>query len=216
VNDLLDNLNDIVSNLTSEYRYLRNSKSDRLIKDCFEAKFKTSMESQLSDISHRFRELIEFLTIAQVIEELEQTIELINKNHIAYSVQELFKHMDSSFTLSESDQYVEAKKREKILKQRLHQYGIPSEWINSHFNSSQSRGEKRIPPRNTKESYSQYLNRLLGQSYGDFDEMLKVYKKITPQKDWQLYDNIKLLVNALRSNGVTKTANQLYDHLNEK
>lgn len=214
MNELLDNFNNIVSDLTFEYRHLSSSKSERIVKECFEAKFKASMESQLSDVSHRFRELIEFLTVAQIIDDLERAIDLINKYHTTYSVQELFKHMGISFTLPESDQYVEAKKREKMLKQKLHQYGIPFEWINRHFNSSQSDGEKRIPPRNSKESYSQYLNRLLGHSYGDFDEMMKIYKKITPQEDWQLYDNIKLLANALRLNGVTKTANQLYNYLN--
>lgn len=50
-------------------------------------------------------------------------------------------------------------------------------------------------------------------TYGDFEEMMKVYKQITPQKDWRLYDNIKLLVVALRTNGVMKTANQIYEYL---
>lgn len=214
MNNLLGSLNDLVSELRSEYRCLCDSKSERIL-ECFEAKFKTSIEAQLYDISLKGRELIEFLTVAQVLEELDQTTEVINKYHIVYLIQELFKHIDGSFLFAESEQYVEARKREKILKQTLCRYGIPSEWINSHFNTSQSRGEKLIAPPKAKESYSQYLNRLFGRLYGDFDEMMKVYKKITPSKDWKLYDNIKLLVAALRANGVTKTANQLYEHLNE-
>lgn len=213
MNDLLASFNSFVSDLSSEYKLLLNSKSGDIVKECFEAIFKMPIESQLSGISNRVRDLIEFLAVAQLLEELEKTVELINKYRIAYSVQELFKHIDGTFTLPESNQYKIAKQHEKILKQKLHRHGIPSEWINKYFNTALSKGEKHIPARNAKESYAQYLKRALGLSYGDFEEMMKVYKQITPQKDWRLYDNIKLLVVALRTNGVMKTASQIYEYL---
>ena len=213
MNDLLASFNSFVSDLSSEYKLLLNSKSGDIVKECFEAIFKMPIESQLSGISNRVRDLIEFLAVTQLLEELEKTVELINKYRIAYSVQELFKHIDGTFTLPESNQYKIAKQHEKILKQKLHRHGIPSELINKYFNTALSKGEKHIPTRNAKESYAQYLKRALGLSYGDFEEMMKVYKQITPQKDWRLYDNIKLLVVALRTNGVMKTANQIYEYL---
>ena len=213
MNDLLASFNSFVSDLSTEYKLLLNSKSGDIVKECFEAKFKMPIESQLSGISNRVRDLIEFLAVAQLLEELEETVKLINKYLIVYSVQELFKHIDGTITLPESDQYKIAKQHEKILKQKLHRHGIPSEWINKYFNTALSKSEKHIPARNAKESYSQYLNRALGLSYGDFEEMMKAYKQITPQKDWRLYDNIKLLIVALRTNGVTKTANQIYEYL---
>ena len=134
MNDLLASFNSFVSDLSSEYKLLLNSKSGDIVKECFEAIFKMPIESQLSGISNRVRDLIEFLAVAQLLEELEKTVELINKYRIAYSVQELFKHIDGTFTLPESNQYKIAKQHEKILKQKLHRHGIPSEWINKYFN----------------------------------------------------------------------------------
>lgn len=223
MHDLTDDLNNLVSNLSSEYKRLCLSESGETLKECFEIKFKTSMGSQLSAVSHGFRDLIEFLTIAQIIDELERATNEMNKYHIAYSIQTLFGYMDRSFTLPESDRYVNAKKKVQQLKHKLRQYGIPNEWLNKRFALPPSHTEDQHIPqvaenlysRTKRAPYSQQLNRLFKQSHSDFDAMMEIYKTVTPQRDWKLYDNIKVLFFALHANGLTKTTGQLYAYFDK-
>lgn len=209
-------LNELTRNLYSDYNRLCDFKSEAIIKECFEDKYQTVWNSQIAGLSNQFQELIDFLEAAVTIEKLNNTMEIINKYHTAYSIQELFKHLGEPFIVVESEKYIEAKREEKILKQKLKQQGISTKLINKYFKFTKSKREICIPPRNAKESYQQYLQRVFSLCNGDFDEMIKAYKKITSPKDWQLYTNVKALANAIRTNGIDKTINELYDYLGKK
>lgn len=208
--------NDLICSLNSDYSQLCNSKAEAAIKDCFEAKFKTSWETQISEVSCYFKDLIDFLSVAIIIKKLVDIMTIIKKYHVVNTIQDLFRYLDNSFDILGSDKYIEVKNDVKMLKQELRQYGISNEWINSHFDTATSKEENSIPTRNKNEYYSHYLKRVLRLSFGNFEEMMKLYKKVTPEKDWLLYDNIKTLVTALWANGIDRTANQLYDYLRKE
>lgn len=209
-------LNELIQNLKSDYSQLSDLKSESIVKECFETKFKTSWDVQISKISCQVQDLINFLEIAAIIDQLQNTMETVKKYHAAHCLQELFKSFDDTFTVSKSDKFVEAKKEEKILKQKLQKHGISIAYINKCLNPNVSKKEISIPPRDINETYFHYLEKVLSHAFGDFEEMIKLYKKITPQKDWQIYDNLKKLAKALKTNGVDKTTDQLYDYLRKE
>jgi hypothetical protein len=206
----------LTRDLSAEYNQLISSENKLQIEDCFRAKFGRSWEAKMLETSQLFNSLVDFLQVASLLASLESAIALINKYYIAYSAQELFGKLDSTFTLSEADEYLEAKKEEINIKRKLVQLGISSEWISQHYNSNKAKRERHLPSRNDNEPYSSYLRRVMSCFYGDFDEMMNAYKRITPKEQQQLYDNIKILVDALRANGVTKTPNQLYEYLEKE
>lgn len=202
--------------LSTEYSQLISSENKMHIEDCFRVKYGKSWEARMSETSQMFNSLVDFLQVASLLVQLESTMEIINKYYIAFTAQELFGKLDSDFALSEADKYQEAKKEEISIKRKLVQLGISNEWLNQHYNTNKTKREISIPSRKDNEAYSSYLRRVLNCFYGDFDEMMNAYKRITPKEQQQLYDNIKTLAAALRANGVTKTPNQLYDYLEKE
>lgn len=203
----------LARDLSTEYNQLISSENKLHIEECFRTKHGKSWESKLSETSQLFNSLVDFLQVASLLASLESAMELINKYYIAYSAQELFGKLDSTFMLSEADEYLAAKKEEINIKRKLVQLGVSSEWLNQHYNSNKTKREKRLPTKNENEPYSSYLRRVMSCFYGDFDEMMNAYKRITPKETQQLYDNMKILATALRANGVSKTPNQLYEYL---
>lgn len=192
-----------------------NGKDSDLICDCFQQQFNTTWERELKDISFRLEQLINFLAIIETIEKLKNVTEEITKYQIAYSAQRLFGQIDASFVLEEANRYVEAQNEEKQLKQRLIKTGVPDQWIKKHFDTQTKVNGMHLPLRETNESLAHYMRRILSHSYGDFDEMMKIYINVTEQRDRQLYDNIKTLVAVMRTNGVNKTANDVYEYLSK-
>ena len=211
-------IRDLTNLLRNDFIEKTNAKEKELICDCFQQIFNTTWERELKNVSLRLEQLVSFLTIVETIEQLKNVMDEIYKYQIAYTAQQLFNQIDASFVLDESNRYVEAKKEETQLKQKLIQSGVPLAWIKKHFDSKEKVDGKHVPVREVNESLGHYLRRTLSCSYGDFDEMMKIYVKVTDQRDRQLYDNIKTLVAVMRTNGVNKTANDVYDYLskNEK